>query len=321
MSFFSHPSRRAFTLVELLVVLPLFALLTCGLARITVDFVELHSRLSDEAAARARANRVRSVLGGPIAHCAYGMPGDGAAYRNVFPQSRDMVNSFYTWPAPISAASSAVAFKERKNGACRIVYAIPSRLLTTKAALVSGDRFTVELTGKPTALDPVYPALKPNHTKNWAVFGSATPQTGPFWLAAFGGANTVILRRAAAGGVLKQGIIPQNDELYYLRATEAKVSIYRGSDWALYTNNQDGSGRQPRVEGVVDARFAVSPSGRSVKVWLLVRGDRRGKVKTAIPAEWPAEFANDIPDEARLFNLYAFELTLGLRNYDAPLRD
>lgn len=307
-------SRRAFAVAELLVAVPLAALLALGMVQVLVVYIALQSRVDDEAAAQARAGRVRSILREPIAHCGYGLPLEEAAYRRSFPNSSAAANSFFTWPGPISVASSAVGMKERERGSCRIVYAVPSHIMTTKAAAVSGDLFTAELTGKPAMLEPVPPSRAPLSPKNWVIFGSAGPSLQPFWLAAFIGTNKISLRRTAAE---IRGEVPQNDELYCLRAVDARAGLHGKNDWAFFTDNQDGSGRQPRVPGVVDARFELSPSGRTLKLRLLARGDRRGgeKLSEGVPEGWPAEYAGDIPDAARYYNLYAFEMTFEIRNF------
>lgn len=308
-------SRRAFAITELLVAVPLAALLAFGTVQMLAIFISIQTRIDDEAAAQARADRVRSILAEPTGHCGYGLPREDEAYRRAFPNSSFSSDSFFRWPSPISVVSINVDAKERTRGSCRIVYAAPSRIMTTKTHVISDDLFTVEITGKPTLLEPVPANLMPLSSKNWVIFGSTGPSPQPFWLAAFIGTKKISLRKTASAAF--QTTIPQNDELYYLRALEAHAGLHGKNDWAFFTDHKDGTGRQPRVQGIVDARFELSPSGHTLKIWLLARGDRLSleKLTPGIPDGWPAEYAGGIPDAARYYNLYAFEMTLGMRNY------
>ncbi len=310
--------RRAFTIIELLVAVPLAALLFCGVAQTLVHHILVRTEVDDEIAAYARADRVWSILRDPLALCGYGMPKDPAGYAQAFPTSGATKDTFFSWPGPISITHSTVDKNKRENGSCRIVHAIPSKTTTTTEIVTSADRFTIELTGTPPHLEPTPFGSSPIWPKNWAIFGAMQPSARPFWFSAHNGPKQVTLRRAKPkSGDLETVTIPENDELYYLRATEARAGLHGEGDWAFYTDHHDGSGRQPRVVGVVDARFELAPTGRTMKMHLLIRGDHRHpeKITPGTPPGWPAEYAKDIPDAARHYRLYAFEMTFGLRNF------
>ena len=308
--------RRAFTVIELLIAVPVAAALTCGLVYTLACHTAVQTQMNDEAAARARADRVYAILREPLAHAGYGMPKKEAEYRQSFPTNAG-ANTFYAWPGPISVAPSTIDWDERARGTCRIVHAIPSRTMTTGATVTSSDRITLELTGIPPLLEPVKTARSPVSTKNWALFGAMSPTPRPLWFAALGGSKKIVLRKTLPASGDEVITIPQNDELYYLRATMAEVGLYGKGDWAFFTDHRDGSGKQPRVIGVVDARFELAPSKRTLKMHLLVRGDHRhpDKITGGTPDGWPQEYARDIPDAARHYRLYAFEMTFGLRNF------
>lgn len=314
--------RRAFTVIELLVAVPVFALLASGMVYILAAHVTMQVRTNDEAAARARADRVYAILREPLAMCGYGMPRDKAAYRNAFrtgkaPATEILAKDFNTWPGPICVIPSAVGEEERQRGSCLIAYAIPSRATTTHAVVTSADRITIELSDNPALLELTKTAYGPTSPKNWALFGAMHPSPRPLWFAAPGGSKKIVLRRTTPASHDEIVTIHQNDELYYLRVAMAEAGLYGKGDWAFFTDHRDGSGRQPRVTGIVDARFEPAPSKRTLKMHLLVRGDHRHpeRITRGTPDGWPEEYAGSIPDSARHYRLYAFEMTFGLRNF------
>lgn len=303
--------RRAFTITELLIAAPVAAALVCGALFLLAVHAGAQARISDEIIAGARADRVFSILREPLDLAGYGMPKDEDAFRQSFPGSSGAgALSFHSWPGAVSIAPATVGKEARALGTCRIIHAARSHAATTSEAAASGDRVTLELTDNPVS-------LKSNNTlspKSWALFGSMHPFPLPLLFAGRAESSKVILRRTAEGPAFT---IPANEELYYLRVTAANVGEYGWGDWAFYTDNRDGSGRQPRVAGVVDARFELEPLERTLKVRLLTRGDHRyaDEITRDAPDGWPEEYMRDIPYAARHYRLYAFERLFGLRNF------
>jgi hypothetical protein len=133
-----------------------------------------------------------------------------------------------------------------------------------------------------------------------------------------GGNVKLSLRRKLGGNEL---IIPRNDALFYLRAAEMQTRAFDNwqsdGDFAFFTNDCTGSGWQPRVMGVVDARFELDDDRRLLRVSLLVRGEKRyGRIVTeGTPSGWPDDWAGDIPEIARRYRLYTHSVAIDLKNF------
>lgn len=314
------PSRRAFSFIEILIAAPLFAaLLFCVVQSIAV-YTVLYHRLQDEISARNRLDRVHSILFEPISLCGYGMPKDADAFRAAFQADANlttafMPDNFYTWPGPLHVRHTMSGTARKENARCYIVHGTPSNRITLSETVVSDDRFTIELNYAPPHLKPAN-GSSPHKAAHWAVFGAMHPFHSPVW--AVNSKNTKVITVGRGGGITgkEPAVIPKNDELYYVQAVRVDAEGFR-DDWALYTDKSDGSGKQPRVAGIVDARFEHCIETQTLKVRLLIRGDRRSPeiVTDGTPPGWPPEFAGDIPRKARHYRLYAFTLVFGLHNF------
>ena len=110
--------------------------------------------------------------------------------------------------------------------------------------------------------------------------------------------------------------IPENDELFYLRAMECTI-MKRDDDFAFVTNDYTGSGWQPRVTGVVDVRFELDGSGRLLNVMTLTRGKWRHDeiITKGTPQGWPAKYSSSIPEEARHYRLMTNRAAFALKNF------
>jgi hypothetical protein len=125
------------------------------------------------------------------------------------------------------------------------------------------------------------------------------------------------LRRAdPAGAGYKTLLIPQNDEMSLIRAMECGVLIYDG-DPTFFSDNHLGGGKQPRVSGVIDARFEIASPHNLLRVFLITRGERRhdGEISSSPPPGWPEKYATVISPEARHYRLYAFTASFELKNF------
>jgi hypothetical protein len=110
--------------------------------------------------------------------------------------------------------------------------------------------------------------------------------------------------------------IPENDEIFGIRALECEVRK-RNDDFALFTNDQTGSGWQPRVNGVIDIRFALDRKNRLVTVETLTRGAHRyeNTVTSDALEEWRKKYGGDIPEESRHYRLASNTAVFELKNF------
>jgi hypothetical protein len=224
----------------------------------------------------------------------------------------------FDWPGPVSVADGAAGTSGRAASTCRAVYAISSGARTTAETRTTEGNFSVYVNAVPGNLDPDY--SRPQSTKNWVLFGASIPRSHPAWLTfkpPAGGSSELLLKRSLGGDEL---FIPRNDAIFYLRAAEMQTRASRfgqNDDFAFFTNDLTGSGWQPRVMGVVDARFDLDCDRRLLQVSLLVRGEKRydSAVTERTPSGWPEDWAGDIPETARRYRLYAYNAAFDLKNF------
>jgi type II secretory pathway pseudopilin PulG len=305
--------RNAFTLTEILVVLLIAPLLLFGMA--ATAMLPLRSLRADDdiSAARDRAERVFAILGRPLEQCGYGLPKTAHDYKKAFSSAFEPLQ----WPGPLSVATHG----NRENGVCRIAYAARSKLKTISQASSSSDKMELVANKIPPKLTTDVDAPNPgNRVSDWVLFGSMTPYCLPMRQRAApvkgakGTANlSLTFNRPDPDGV--ELVVPENDELYYLRVMECFVEK-RADDYALVTNDHMNTGRQIRVEGVVDVRFEIDASGYFMRVWALTRGRHRypEMVTTGAIPGWPEKYAASIPDEMRRYRLMAHQSSFALMN-------
>jgi hypothetical protein len=209
----------------------------------------------------------------------------------------------------------------RKDAVCRLVYAIPTRIRTKRGTLVSGSDARIPVDGKSDLMEAAHRTMGPNSTKNWVVFGSALPASCPFWLNGppeESALETTLPLRFVnpLPDSSDDLLIPENDEMCFIRAMECWVSGYK-DDFAFYSNNHLGSGAQPRVLGVIDARFEIAAPHNLLRVFLITRGNKRydHEITTTVPEGLPERYAITIPPEARHYKLYAYRASFELKNF------
>jgi hypothetical protein len=119
-----------------------------------------------------------------------------------------------------------------------------------------------------------------------------------------------------AGSPEAEITIHKNDYLFYMDAMECEVNIKDDGEEIFYIKDMREGAWQPRERGVIDARFALDPGRRVLRVLLLVRGDRRyDHIKTKdTPPGWPQEYAPDITPAARHYRLFTFAESFELKN-------
>jgi hypothetical protein len=279
--------------------------------------IRITQRADDINAAQTRAEMVFSILRNPLEQCGYGMPKKDAEYRQGFGASVAPFN----WPGPISVSASNTALWKREKGVCRIAYGVGTKIRTLEAAVVSGDKVEIRVTGVPSLLEgSAGDDYIENIVKNWILAGAMMPEFRPL-------IQYAPPQRLIEGGTLlsfkmkfpslgSEMFIPENDELFYFRSMECTV-MKKDDDYAFVTNDYTGSGWQPRVTGVVDARFELDGSGRLLKVTLLTRGDRKHDktITKGLPDGWPKEYSSSIPEDARRYMLMTSQVSFALKNF------
>jgi hypothetical protein len=268
-------------------------------------------------AAQTRAEMVFSILRNPLEQCGYGMPKEEAAYKNGFGAS----GAPFNWPGPISVSTASTALWTRDKGVCKIAYGVGTKIRTLADASVTGDKMEVRVTGVPSMLEgKAGDNYSINIVKNWILAGAMMPDYRPMIQCAppktlpEGGA--LLSFRVNSPLAAGERFIPENDELFYLRAMECTI-MKRDGDYAFVTNDYTGSGWQPRVTGVVDVRFELDGSGRLLRVMTLTRGKWRYDeiVTKGVPKGWPEKYASSIPQDARHYRLMANRAAFSLSNF------
>jgi hypothetical protein len=309
----------AFTLVEVLFAALTIPLVMASIITGTLFFTEIGSYAEDVCIAQDRAEHTFSLMKLPIDHSGYGLPKDASEYKAAFGSG---LGKPFSWNGPMSVEDATVGGNIRKNAACRIAYGIPSMVYVKSEVVTSSDTLELSASGMPDLLETTAGAkAKPSAVKNWVLAGSMLPYSRPFWITSAADAakngKKLSLRWNKPLGFSEEIFIPENDELFYLGAVECRVLASSDGDYIFYMEDYRGGGRQPRQEGVIDARFEIDSSKKMLKVHLLVRGERRyDEIKTTgTPVGWPEKYASDIPDLARRYRLFAFSESFALKNF------
>ncbi|MDR1471055.1 MAG: hypothetical protein LBS75_00890 [Synergistaceae bacterium] len=275
--------------------------------------------------AHNRAEMVFAILRQPIEQCGYGMPKNPSDFADSF---NFPAIAPFNWKGAISTAPVYIN-EMRENGSCRIAYAVSSNILVKAESETSGEKIEVIATGAPPLLKQADSLKGATSVKNWAVFGAMLPDCRPLRLSrapkkVLGGTSLSFdwNRPVSSDANI---LIPENDELFYLRAMECRVLKKQEEDsdgnnrmgYSFYTFDHMGTGWQPRVNGVIDIRFELDPGGRMIKVRTLTKGDTRHskKVSPKIPDGWPEEYASAIPDDILHYVLVARSASFELKNF------
>lgn len=306
--------KSAFSLVEVAISATLAGLaIAAALGTAIPLIIRLNSAIQDETAAARRLDSVFAILEQPAELCGYGLSSDPGDYRSRF----GVGSAPFSWPGPISIEEISLGGRKRSGGLCRIVYASASGIRNVNESSASATRFVTLLSDAPKLMDTAAGAPR---IKNWAVFGAVMPSRYPLRLdkkvQAAQGCHATFTRAGASGDV--ELTIPRNDELFYLRALELRVRLVTdetGADYTLYTNDHTGSGNQPRVDGIVDARFELVDR-KLLRVRVLARGEKKhDRIATpGTPTGWPERYAQDIPEEMRYYKLFAAKRSFELMN-------
>jgi hypothetical protein len=321
----------AFILLEAVVSLSILSLIVAGIMTGAIVILEIGNYVADVGAAHDKADQVFSMLKYPADFCGYGMPASAALYREAFANVSG--KEPFNWDGVISISDTKMndGGGYRKNGTCRIVYAVPNGARVLEDTVISEDKFQLRAYGDKTILEYLEPTILPNEgskespkykepksVKNWILFSSSLPIRRPMWVLEKTGYSrikklTLKWNKAVSQDALIN--IHRNDALCYMDAIECEVNTSKG-DTVFYIKNLRGGGRQPKEDGVIDVRFSLDADRKMLYALLLVRGDRRyEEIKTkGIPSGWPPEYAADIPENARHYRLFTFAESFELKN-------
>lgn len=311
----SFRKHKAFTLVEIVVALSASIVLFVWLPYMAFACFTIMQKAEEGLYARERIDSVLSVISYPAVMCGYGIPSGGEDMRAVFGT---------TSQAPLSWESALVISdvelpNTREAAVCRMLYAIPADVPAIKAletTVTSNDVFDIRVARRPdlieTSPSPWY------STKNWVIFGTNgdCPAEAIAISSLSDGSAVITLKKKDSS---RTAAVYANDELMCLRSITISVLQSDGADISessLRTDDHLGNGLQPRVDGVIDVRFAFEEERDELTVWVLARGNRRfdSIVTKGTPDGWPDKWADDIPESARHYVLAAARTTFCLKN-------
>ncbi|MDR3279558.1 MAG: hypothetical protein LBT23_03505 [Synergistaceae bacterium] len=297
---------------ELMISSLLTSMLLLGLAASIYLILQITRSIEDLNYAQSRAEMVLAILRQPAEHCGYGLPKSAEKYRNAF----DGRTSPFSWNGPLTID----AMNGKENAVCKIAYAVRTFVRTMDETEISEYTVKLHVASVPSSIG-YENELKTDDINDWLLFGAMLPDCWPVrvWgrpeIQPDGSAKLPVkLNTSLPDG--DKAMIPENDELFALRAMECKV-LKKNEDYVFTTNDYTGSGAQPRVEGVIDVRFDLGGGGRLLKVSILTRGKWRhdGIVTDGIPKGWPEKYATAIPEAARHYRLVANQASFELKNF------
>ena len=209
----------------------------------------------------------------------------------------------------------------RENGNCKIAYAVETKSRTIAKAETESNSMWLTVNNVPSLLKSASGSSgSGSEVNNWILFGSMMPYCLP--------ARKNMAQTTFSNGDVNISImfnrppyyeetimIPENDELFYLRVMECQVRS-SGGESIFATRDHMNTGWQPRVTGVVDVRFELELNRRLIRIWTLTHGTQRfvHPVTKGTPPGWPEKYAGDIPDEFRHYRLFAREAVFSLPN-------
>lgn len=288
---FKPRSRSGLTLVEILIASWSVLLLAAAMIpAVWLGVVQLE-RLLDERRAALRCELALSLLRDAVLHCGYGMPAGVASFRESFAH---LARSPFDWEGPVSVLDARGGARE--GAELRLLYAAPSnaRVLAFERTGSFDCRLSLNV---PLGGSARGAAIANSRVADWLLFGEMCPRSVPLCIRAFSATRIELVSAVPLDGL---EILP-GERLFVLSALRAW-----SESGVFYTDDCTGSGRQPRVQGVVDARFAYDPPKSQLSVWVLARGDLvREHSHHSIPASWPEAFRASLSQDATRYRLVA----------------
>lgn len=311
---------KAFTLVEVMVALMASILLFAWLPYAAYTGLIVILDAEDRLLAQERIRSVLTIITSHAEMCGFGMPRGGGDFIAAFAPTSEPL----AWGEPLSVIDARMdIYHPRESGVCRMLYAVPaaaSPIRTLQSVASSDDVFRVNVSGMPDGIETDSPFS--NTTKSWVLFASSgsLPAEATAMSTLSDGTVLITLRKKDSSRAV---VVHANEEVFCLRSVS--MAAYRSSDpryiseAAFRTDEYLGDGIQPRVDGVIDARFEYDDDENVLSVWVLARGDRRrdSVVTHGTPEGWPIRWAEDIPEAARYYRLVAAYARIYMENLAA----
>lgn len=324
-------ARRGYTLVELTAAAFAALMLFGWCAHATYLTQLISSRASDDDDAGARLEAAFTLIGDIVTGAGIAMPAEESDLREAF---AGLVLRPSDWGGELSIETATDRSLRRERAMLRLLYAKPTGARTLESARSSATSIPVVLdTYLPGAgfdcLDITSPSdPRPRTASCWVLFSASKPSGMPLYLKSRPteegpGRFRTMLRRASRTG--EEIFVPKNARVISLRAAAITTLVVSGDadlDMALMIEDceygtRSSSAMQPRVYGIVDARFDWDPESALLTVSLLARGsapasDARGSVA------WPDEWLRDLPPQIRQYRLYSASRRYFLKSLASP---
>lgn len=299
-----HPSRqKAFSLVELLTVIVLMVPLLAMMLSLLFFSLRTIEYLREVQLATIRAQSAVHLLLVPLEQGAFGLPTDVNEYKMGF---MNAPYAPFNWSGPVSVRDAVLTHgRKRRDGVFRLAYGTSSPANLRYLINVGTTQYSLILTNAADGAEP-YNSYK-YFPKNWVLFGASKPKNPPLLVIERSGTRIKVRHNSPSVPT-----IVENDTVHYFRALEVEVL-----DGVLSTNDFSGSGVQPRIEGIMDARFKWDPANQTMTLFILARGDKILEKKSSLPKEWDTAYSADVPENAFNYTLVARCVKVKIRNYAA----
>jgi len=248
--------------VELLISMLLGTIIVGAVIGILMVYVFDFEQTDDITAARQRGEMVLAILQNPVLHAGLGIP-------NSSPDFADSFNNLSGLPDETIIPSTGDA-----GNIINLCYSMPSKSYTSASYDIDSDAtsFDITLETIPSGIDIS------DVIKAWVILPTADI---PFQVT-----NVNTTTKRISGNIYHDNsiFIAQYDELHYLRSLEAKVV-----DGEFYVReNLDGSGFQPRVDGIEQIYF--KNNNGILTVYVLARGNKKDSdFATEVVHGWPSD--------------------------------
>lgn len=305
--------QKGFVLTDLLVATVVMPLVASGFLFFVYMITKLNLEIVDQISAAESFRDASKIVSLYVENAGLGLSRSITSYRDSFYNS---IRAPFNWDGALCIGRTP-APNVREDALLQVVFAIPTGVRSKIAVSTDEQSFSVILNGGLN--NGLYSSASDGsmNIDSFFIFPSAEPRT-PLRIHdrhTNTTSGTICNFARSVRGVLS---IPQNDELFYLRAAQISTRYDTGDKkYYMVTNDFLGDGNQSRVRGIVDMRFAFIEERGTMKVFFLVQGSRRyeDKISDGAPDGWPNEWVRDIPDEARYHKLFAFEREFRVLNY------
>lgn len=325
-------NRKAFSLVEIIIVIAIMAITIGIVGSLLAGYTRMFNETDDQAVARQRAQDVFNALEVSVVNCALGIPTDSMAYFDTAPIAN------WSKPLDIRETTSYSSTGLLTGNVLRIVFSLPAgvkngvnRVSDYEPPATGTPEVTLTLT-RPLSGDSVALTGHTNDTRKFIAFPNA--YTSPLKVTLINGNNINVTGRPQPAAdatanpdlaMLVRGQIAPYQDIHHVRAIAAYVdsqSVFHAAE----VNETDVSAAVPttvlnpagiRVEGIKAVRFETSADHRLLTVKVLAEGDvvdptrlDNTLTRNALKARWPSVTNWD----ERIF--YAdFVATWRIRNY------